>query len=127
MSTTCREELRSIKDSIECCLLQNVRKGDVDIDALGTWCNAVVKRINAALAKPDRNCDVGTVKEQTERFNDFCESNMQHYKDMFGDGLDGWDCKDDCPIGKMIDCEKAVADRCQLAWAQLPYTNEGAK
>lgn len=68
-----------------------------------------------------RNCDVGTVKEQTERFNDFCERNMQHYKDMFGDGLDGWDCKENCPVGKMIDCGKAVADRCQLAWAQLPY------
>ena len=30
----CIDELRAIKDSIECCLLQQVRKGDVDIDAL---------------------------------------------------------------------------------------------
>ena len=53
----CIDELRAIKDSIECCLLQQVRKGDVDIDALETWCKAVVKRINAALAKPERNCE----------------------------------------------------------------------
>ena len=57
MSMICRDELQSIKDSIECCLLQQVRKGDVDIDALETWCKAVVKRINAALAAPMRNCD----------------------------------------------------------------------
>ena len=57
MSMICRDELQSIKDSIECCLLQQVRKGDVDIDALETWCKAVVKRINAALATPRRNCD----------------------------------------------------------------------
>ena len=57
MSAKCIDELRSIKDSIECCLLQQVKKGDVDIDALETWCKAVVKRINAALATPRRNCD----------------------------------------------------------------------
>ena len=57
MSMTCREELQSIKDSIECGLLPQVSKGDVDIDALETWCKAVVKRINAALASPMRNCD----------------------------------------------------------------------
>ena len=60
MSMICRDELQSIKDSIECCLLQQVRKGDVDIDALETWCKAVVKRINAALATPRRNCDIHT-------------------------------------------------------------------
>ena len=85
---------------------------------------ARVARAMRAYEGNPRNCDVGTAKEQTERFNDFCESNMQHYKDMFGDGLDGWDCKEDCPVGKMIVCGKAVADRCQLAWAQLHYTKE---
>ena len=53
----CIDELRSIKDSIECCLLQQIRTGDVDIDALETWCKAVVRRINAALSAPARNCD----------------------------------------------------------------------
>jgi len=79
----------------------------------------------AALAAPARNCDVGTVKEQTERFEDFCRSNMQFYRDMFGHDdegrLDGWDCREDCPVGRMINDGKAVADRCQLAWAQMLF------
>lgn len=36
-----------------------------------------------------RNCDVGTVKEQTERFEAFCQSNMQFYRDMFGHDDEG--------------------------------------
>jgi hypothetical protein len=82
----------------------------------------------AALAAPPRNCDVGTVQEQTERFKAFCQSNMQFYKDMFGHDdegrLDGWDCREDCPVGRMIDSGTAVADHCQLAWAQMPYEAE---
>lgn len=77
---------------------------------------------------PARNCDVGTVKEQSERFENFCQSNMQLYRDMFGHDdegrLDGWDCRKDCPVSRMIDDSKAVADHCQLAWAQMPYKNE---
>lgn len=82
-----------------------------------------------ALAVPPRNCDVGTAKEQAERFESFCQSNMQFYKDMFGHDdegrLDGWDCREDCPVGRMIDAKEAVSDHCQLAWAQLPYEAEG--
>lgn len=88
---------------------------------------ARVDRAMRAYMENPRNCDVGSVKEQTERFGEFCENNMQYHKDMFGDGLDGWDCKEDCPIGRMIDCEKAVADRCQLAWAQMQYSLEKQK
>ena len=73
MSMICRDELQSIKDSIECCLLQQVRKGDVDIDALETWCKAVVKRINAALATPRRNCDIYTTSGEADRaITEYC-------------------------------------------------------
>lgn len=79
----------------------------------------------AALAEPVKNYEVGTVAEQTDRFEAFCQSNMQFYKDMFGHDdegrLDGWDCREDCPVGRMIDSGAAVADHCQLAWAQMPY------
>ena len=54
--------------------------------------------VNAALAAPPRNCDVGTEKEQNERFLKFCTS---------------IDCKRYCPLFK--------ADSCELAWAQMPY------
>ena len=56
------------------------------------------KAVNAALAAPPRNCDVGTEKEQNERFLKFCTS---------------IDCKRYCPLFK--------ADSCELAWAQMPY------
>ena len=58
-----------------------------------------------------------------ERFREYCQSNMQYYEDMFGthEGAGGWDCKVDCPIGKMIDNNDSLADKCQLLWAQLPY------
>ena len=54
--------------------------------------------VNAALAAPPRNCDVGTAEEQYERFLKFCESlNCERY----------------CPLFK--------AESCELAWAQMPY------
>ena len=88
----------------------------------------ILEAARAALAAPARNCDVGTAKEQTERFEAFCQSNMQFYKDMFGHDdegrLDGWDCRKDCPVGRMIDAGEAVSDHCQLAWAQMPYEAE---
>lgn len=92
-----------------------------------------VRKAKAALAEPVKNCEVGTVAEQAERFDAFCQSNMQFYKDMFGHDdegrLDGWDCREDCPVGRMIDNGTAVPDRCQLAWAQMPYIEQegGAK
>ena len=90
-----------------------------------------IELLTAALAAPPRNCDVGTAEEQTERFESFCQSNMQFYQDMFGHDdegrLDGWDCRKDCPIGQMIDIGEAVADHCQLAWAQMPYEAEGGE
>lgn len=51
-----------------------------------------------------RNCDVGTVKEQAERFNKFCESHP--YKDGVG-------CR-------CANCE-LDSSNCEIAWAQMPY------
>ena len=58
--------------------------------------------INAALSEPDRNCDVGTADEQSKRYDEFCDIH---------------DCRSDCPLFK--------ADSCELAWAQMPYEEEG--
>lgn len=60
--------------------------------------------MKAALFKPPRNCDVGTSEEQSERYDEFCDIH---------------DCKSDCPLFK--------ADSCELAWAQMPYEERGAK
>lgn len=99
------------------------------MDELCTHTGCIWHPYRAALSAPPRNCDVGTAKEQTERFEAFCQSNMQFYKGMFGHDdegrLDGWDCRKDCPIGRLIDAGEAVSDHCQLAWAQMPYKAEG--
>ena len=57
-----------------------------------------------------RNCDVGTVEEQAERFHSFCESNKQ--------------------CGDVYSCERCQLNSiedCELAWAQMPYEEGGAK
>lgn len=81
------------------------------------------RKAKSALATPARNCDVGTAEEQVERFKEYCAENMQYYRDMCGthEGAGGWDCREDCPIGKMIDKNDSFCDHCELIWAQMPY------
>lgn len=59
--------------------------------------------INAALAAPPRNCDVGTAEEQFERWQSFC--------DKFDD-----DCKG-CPC----DEHSSSLTYCFSKWAQMSY------
>ena len=57
-----------------------------------------------------RNCDVGTVEEQAERFHAFCASNKK--------------------CGDVYSCERCQfnsVEDCELAWAQMPYEEGGAK
>lgn len=69
--------------------------------------------INAALAAPPRNCDVGTPDEQAKRLDAFCDSH--------GHGFDGQKCY------SCENCKLIFIDRCELAWAQMPYEEGGAK
>jgi len=60
---------------------------------------------DAALSAPARNCDVGTAEEQAERMRLYCNS---HGEDESG----------------CFRCEKCpflTDERCELAWAQMPY------
>lgn len=68
-------------------------------------CNAILEGKHA-LAAPPRNCDVGTVAEQNERYKRFC---ARHYQ---ANNVDA-QC-DACP------CKEERWD-CELEWAQLPY------
>ena len=64
----------------------------------------------SALSTPPRNCDVGTVEEQAERFHAFCASNKK--------------------CGDVYSCERCQfnsVEDCELAWAQMPYEEGGAK
>ncbi len=60
---------------------------------------------SAALAAPPRNCDEGTAEEQKNRFIRFCGGcpNCKH-----------------CPL-------RNANSKCVFVWAQMPYTEGGAK
>jgi len=70
----------------------------------------IARKVNAALAEPVKNYEVGTVEEQMKRFDKFCDSNTH-----------GVVCSYDCPLRK-----NRSALSCRLEWAQMPY-EEGEK
>lgn len=67
--------------------------------------------VEHALAKPPRNCDVGTAGEQEVRFRNYCWNHSSRDKNM--------ECQ--CPI----DAEGKAG--CKLTWAQMPYEKGGAE
>ena len=68
---------------------------------------SAIEKARRALAAPPRNCDVGTPKEQRDRFDAFCTAHN-----------DSADCH--CP------CDRK-SGACHFIWAQLPYEEGGAK
>lgn len=65
------------------------------------------EHVNPALAKPPRQCDVGTAEEQEERFIKFC------LKDRPCAAGGGVFCAFECPLNTI--------ENCRLKWAQMPY------
>ena len=63
--------------------------------------------VNTALAKPPRNCDVGTAEEQARRYEEICDSHT------CGSICSG----SGCPLYD-YDCSP-------FAWAQMPYEARG--
>lgn len=59
--------------------------------------------VDAALAKPPRNCDVGTPEEQSARFDAHCRKHMGCLT---------------CPLREKDGC---VPKHCEFAWSQMPY------
>lgn len=79
------------------------------IELAETACDRMNKE--AEIGRPRRNCDVGTPEEQAARMNKFCDSH--------GHGFDGhvtYACEN---------CKFISMDRCELAWAQMPYEEGG--
>ena len=66
-------------------------------------------KVAEELEKSLRNCDVGTSKEQSLRFDEFCYNHRSREK---GCG--------DCPLLEGGPC-------CELAWTQMPYEEGGAE
>ena len=72
------------------------------------FCEDVAKAVDAALAAPARNSDIGTAAEQVARFTEVCKSHSR-------DGARGL-CNTDCPFH-----ENEYGSDCALAWGQMPY------
>lgn len=70
---------------------------------------SIIDKCKSALSEPSRNCDVGTVEEQSKRFRDFCKIESS----ASGGRCTG--CRAIC-YGK---------NKCELAWAQMPYEPKG--
>ena len=106
-----REALKHIKDRLPH-MLQYMRVHWEDASA-GGYFDELMLVIDAALAAPLRNCDVGTVGQQDERFTAFCN---RHFKAV---GL----CDKDCPCRDF----NMIGGACSIVWAQMPYEEGGAK
>lgn len=63
--------------------------------------------VNTALAKPPRNCDVGTAEEQARRYEELCDSHTC-----------GSICSGSC-------CPLYDYDCSPFAWEQMPYEARG--
>lgn len=75
-------------------------------------CDEMAKALDkakSALSAPARNCDVGTVEEQSERYHALCDSNK---------------CTS-CPCKFTVRTYCAL--NCALIWEQMPYEEGGAK
>lgn len=70
----------------------------------------ILKRSKEPLAIPLRNCDVGTAKAQSRRFEKYC--------DNFGRYFDGSPKCYDCPLLKRV---VKVGGKCEFMWAQMSY------
>lgn len=68
----------------------------------------LMKEIESAIDAPARNCDVGTVDDQKDRFLEFCDVEKG-------------------PREHCRNCRLCNASDCELAWVQLPYEEGGAK
>lgn len=78
------------------------------------------RKVDAALAEPIRNCEIGTAEEQTERYRKFCSAHKYLASDFtylckgFGKGR--------CPFSS-----SHTKSQCEFAWSQSPYEEGGAE
>lgn len=69
-----------------------------------------------ALKERPKNCEVGTAEQQANRFLEFCSKD----RPMISQPLRNQTiCPLECPFNKSTSCD--------LAWAQMPYKEGGAK
>lgn len=72
----------------------------------------IYEKACAALAKPPRNCGIGSPDEQERRFKEFCAA----YWSI--NNVDS-ECAE-CPL-------TINGAECEFAWAQMPYESQNGK
>ena len=102
-----RVALRDVSRVAEEMTRGTITKEPVDRKMVDAWAMRLCEIISRDLAIPLRNCDVGTAEEQAERHTRFCLGQR-------------WGCRR-CPV------HHKEHNACVLAWAQLPYQQEGDK
>lgn len=101
-----RETLLVVRDALD-----TISAHEDDIEFVRAWIRQTKEAVQAALAAPPRNCDVGTAEEQIARFNEFCDSEWQNS----GSANCG-----NCPLW----VSGRIGHDCQIRWEQMPYTAE---
>ena len=99
MSMKLREAVsRLVRESEDGMLVEVSSKFEFDLT------KSILADVKAAIAEHPRNCDVGTVKEQSERFGKFCRYPQK------------------CNECKLYTTE--LLYECVLSWSQMPYEEE---
>lgn len=112
-----RETLVAVKKSID-----GIGASSLDCDpeilmaSLTLVCARLSSRIEAALAAPPRQCDVGTAAEQIKRWEKYCQEHHEYWKpDKSLTAIQ----RCNCPCLEGNGCNYFI-------WAQMPYEDDRA-
>lgn len=123
LGATCKESLRvgnaakmrevlewfwSKRSMLDFCHNNLSTKTWEDWDKVYCFLREFADKVQAALAEPLRNCDVGTAEEQGMRFKKFCNDHQAP-----------WHGCTNCPV--------LMSEKCAIAWSQMPYESEVTK
>lgn len=121
LGATCKESLRvgnaakmrevlewfwSKRSMLDFCHNNLSTKTWEDWDKVYCFLREFADKVQAALAEPLRNCDVGTAEEQIGRWHKFCKTQTN--------------CEE-CPCHKK---EEDLTAMCFAHWSQMPYEEE---
>ena len=99
----------ALREALEKAKLYFDHRGEeTNLDDAGMAIDAITS-IDAALAAPARNCDVGTAEEQIKRFETFCNKS-------FDCGVPHGNCGA-CPLWT----SGTMGHDCEIKWSQLPF------
>ena len=88
-------------------LRESLKAAKQYLDGYSTNILELRRKVDASLAEPVRNCEVGTAMEQGGRFSAYCRAHKHPESECLP-----------CPLFGQ------TGGYCELAWAQMPYEAE---